>query len=160
MAVYFTANLAFRGTWMRYLVLNAAVYLAFIVFYNLLVSGVIRPIGVVFLMFAGAVAVLGYDSRSAILSGQWPAYFYLLPDFTMLFGGLLTALAIRPPSGRAVSSHLGRPQRRPPGSHLAAHVGGGALYHGQPQTVPATLSAMSWKSPTWSSTSGRSAGRG
>src|SRR5699024_4921256 len=44
----------------------------------------------------GAVAVLGYDSRSAILSGQWPAYFYLLPDFTMLFGGLLTALAIRP----------------------------------------------------------------
>lgn len=96
MAVYFTANLAFRGTWMRYLVLNAAVYLAFIVFYNLLVSGVIRPISVVFLMFAGAVAVLGYDSRSAILSGQWPAYFYLLPDFTMLFGGLLTALAIRP----------------------------------------------------------------
>ena len=96
MAVYFTANLAFRGTWMRYLVLNAAGYLAFIVFYNLLVSGVIRPISVVFLMFAGAVAVLGYDSRSAILSGQWPAYFYLLPDFTMLFGGLLTALAIRP----------------------------------------------------------------
>ena len=96
MAVYFTANLAFRGTWMRYLVLNAAVYLAFIVFYNLLVSGVIRPISVVFLMFAGAVAVLGYDSRSAILSGQWPAYFQILPDFTMLFGGLLLSLAIRP----------------------------------------------------------------
>lgn len=96
MALYFTASLALRGIGLRYLVLNACVYLAFIVFYKLLTSGVIRPVSVVFFMFLAATAVLGYDSRAALMSRQWAVYFALLPDFAMLLGGLFTALAIRP----------------------------------------------------------------
>lgn len=96
MAVYFAANLAIRGISLRYLVLNIFVYLAFVIFYKLLTSGHIRPVGVVTLMFLAAVAILGYDSRAALLSGQWPLYLGMLPDLLMLLGGLLTALAIRP----------------------------------------------------------------
>ena len=76
--------------------LNIFVYLAFVIFYKLLTSGHIRPVGVVTLMFLAAVAILGYDSRAALLSGQWPLYLGMLPDLLMLLGGLLTALAIRP----------------------------------------------------------------
>ena len=96
MALYFTIHLAMRGMGVRYLVLNAVVYLAFVVFYKLLTSGIIRPVSVVFLMFAGAVAVLGYDSRAALLSRQWERYFEIMPDFTMLLGALAVSLAIRP----------------------------------------------------------------
>lgn len=96
MAVYFTASLALRGIGLRFLVLNACVYLAFIIFYKLLTSGVIGHVSVVFFMFLAATAVLGYDSRAALMSRQWSLYFALLPDFAMLLAGLFAALAIRP----------------------------------------------------------------
>lgn len=96
MAIYFVAFLVSRNTWIRYLVLNAAVYLAFVIFYKQLTSGHVHKPGLLILMHLAALLVLAYDGRAALLSRSWDLYFSILPNLIGLLAMFLVAFAVRP----------------------------------------------------------------
>ena len=96
LAVYFLVFLASRNTWMRYIFLNALVYLAFVIFYKQLTSGHVQKPGLVILMHAAALAVLAYDSRVALASRQRDLYLSILPNLVALLAMFLLTFAVRP----------------------------------------------------------------
>ncbi len=96
LAVYFVAFLVGRHTSARYILLNALVYLAFVIFYKQMTSGHVQRPGLLILMHGAALAVLAYDSRVALLSRQWDLYLSILPNLVALLAMFLMTFAVRP----------------------------------------------------------------
>lgn len=96
LAVYFLAFLTSRNTWLRYILLNAVVYLAFVIFYKQLTSGHVHKPWLLVLMHAAALALLAYDSRAALASRQWDLYLGILPNLVALAALLAAVFAMRP----------------------------------------------------------------
>ncbi len=96
LAIYFLAFLTSRHTWLRYIFLNAALYLAFVIFYKQLTSGHVHKPWLLILMHISALAVLVYDSRAALASRQLDLYLCILPNLVALTAMLLAAFAMRP----------------------------------------------------------------
>lgn len=96
MAIYFVLTLIARHLSMRYILLNALLYLAFLIFYKQITAGHWRSPWFLTMMYGLALAMLLYDSRRALLDGQWQLMFWMLQDGGMLLAGFLICFAMKP----------------------------------------------------------------
>lgn len=96
MAVYFVLMLVARHLPMRYIFLNGLLYLAFLIFYKQITSGYWKNTWFLTMMYTVALAMLLYDSRSALLHAQWKLAFWMLQDLGMLLSGFLVCFALKP----------------------------------------------------------------
>ena len=95
-SIYYLALIVSRDVRLRYVVLIAALLVAFCVFYKQLTSGHMHKPVVLCLMHLAALAVVGYDSRAALQAGLLEMYVEYLPNVLTLLALFVVTLAIRP----------------------------------------------------------------
>ena len=94
LAVYFGIDVSMASESKRLILLCWIAYLAIAFVYGAVVSGKTRSTWMALILHAGALAVLIYENRVPIRTGDWPAICRCLPDLLVLLGGVLVVLAM------------------------------------------------------------------